>query len=270
MTNKLLNIAKRITPVSIRIGVDVDILDIKQGQYEYCSDKMNGCFDNSVVAIQMKHKFIKEPFWITLFAGAQRKESNITFVAAYSDNKTDYNYPLYEIDAIEPEELEEGSESLQEIIDAFDYMYFTEDDAKLDIEPLFYSDPMVVSDIADKILEESNVVIYHTVLSRKNPSEETIRAIQLKLNKVTKTKIKNVWTDEGDYNYGSQEDWLIHTNADLKSVNISNEKYILYISTIEKILKLLETNERYTNADFADFRTFLRDLIHLDADMYIF
>jgi len=271
MTNELKTLAMNVTPSSIRIGLDVDILDIKQGQYEYSSDKLDGYYDNTVVAIQMKHKFIEDPFWITLFTGAQRRESSVAFVAAFSECKTDMETPIYESDAINPQDLDEGPESLQEIVDAFDYLYFTEDDANLDREPLFYEDPMVISSIANEILKESNVIIYNTVLSRENPSIEDIKTIHSKLNEVTKTQIKNVWIDENDYDYGNKEEWLIRTYADFKSTNVNEgSQHILYVGTLEKIMNILETDEQYIAADYTDFRIFLNDLVQLDADMYIF
>ena len=271
MTNELKTLAMNVTPSSIRIGLDVDILDIKQGQYEYSSDKLDGYYDNTVVAIQMKHKFIEDPFWITLFTGAQRRESSVAFVAAFSECKTDMETPIYESDAINPQDLDEGPESLQEIVDAFDYLYFTEDDANLDRGPLFYEDPMVISSIANEILKESNVIIYNTVLSRENPSIEDIKTIHSKLNEVTKTQIKNVWIDENDYDYGNKEEWLIRTYADFKSTNVNEgSQHILYVGTLEKIMNILETDEQYIAADYTDFRIFLNDLVQLDADMYIF
>ena len=269
MNEQLQNIATRITPVSVRIGLDVDILDVTQNNYEYSRDGVY--YENSVVAIQMKHKFIEEPFWLTLFVGAFAKRDEGAFVAAYEDCPTGSESPLYYADRIRPEELEDGSESLQEIITAFNFQYFTEDDSDDEHAPMFYDDPQIIWDYASEIEEANNVVINRTVLHRENASMSEIKSIQSKLDEVKKTRTLNVYNNDDDsYTLWNTEERLIRNYVDIASASGSEYKLILYVASLEKILNLLETSEEFKDDDYTNFRIYLNDLVQLDADMYIF
>lgn len=90
------------------------------------------------------------------------------------------------------------------------------------------------------------------------------------LDEVTKTKIKNVWEDDGSYDFDSKEDRLIRNYADITSKDNNVKTEILYVGSLEEILDVLETDDEFIDADYTDFRIFLNDLVQLDADMYIF
>lgn len=130
--------------------MDVDALEVSYYGYKYAEGEEH--YDNAILSIQFKHKWIDKPFWINIFKGAQARTRDAFVVAASWDKVISYdrcsigsNGALYENECIIPEELEDGSESLAEMITAFHDHFFEDDDC------LMSEDAGILSYIADRV-----------------------------------------------------------------------------------------------------------------------
>jgi hypothetical protein len=179
MNKKLLSLAKRNTPASIRIGLDVDILDLKALEVEYRSNGNTryGLYQNAVMCMKLKHRNISTPFWINVFCGAQSIDNDICFVNATWDcqitgklDEIGVSGTLYQEDGIDPNTLEEGSESLSEIILAFEDYFISDDDSIIDQE-MFH-----IHNLAEAV-KDINYIVIDMEISRNFPEKKDVQKL---------------------------------------------------------------------------------------------
>jgi len=174
MTEKLKTIAMRYMPNSVRIGLDVEVLDIDGREasyrgYEYATGEEH--YDNAVLCIKLKHKWIEKPFWINVFKGAQRKDSDVVMViATWEKHMLESDGTMYKMDGIDCTKLEEGSESMEELIVAFFDMWFEDGGIIEDAPGGLYS--------AVEKVEGENFIVADFKFQRKTISKKNIEQIE--------------------------------------------------------------------------------------------
>lgn len=147
-------------PTNIDMGTRCKVFDVKASEYQYWGNKYaesNENYENAAVAIKMKHSMVEKSFWIVLFSGAQCRDTNVQFVSAYWDFP-DISDALYQEDCITRDDLGDGVDTILDIVEKFDYLWFTEDEAS-ENEPLVYDDGNAVGTLAYEIIKDQNLQI---------------------------------------------------------------------------------------------------------------
>jgi hypothetical protein len=160
---------------------DIQIVDAKANIYQYWNYKYNpnASYDNVVVALQVKHRAVKELFWIVLFKGAQYRDDDVQFVEAYKEfsNFHDAVYSEGGIsfkDSLEEEEIV----AIKEVERQFDNLWFKESEDSEEELPLIMEDSCALEDFANIIISKTNLIVNIQV-----PFEEIDESHVLKLEK---------------------------------------------------------------------------------------
>ncbi len=186
MTDELMSIGKQYTPSRVRVGMDVEILDVDAIEVDYYGYKWaegEGHYRNILFCIQFKHKWIEKPFWINVFKGAQAKTRDTHLVIATWNKMIDSERSaigeygaLYAQDGIDSDVLEDGSESLVELIQAFSDHFFDDDDS------LTEEEPSILSWVAEKV-EDAKFFKIEARVSTGNPTINDIILLRGKMHK---------------------------------------------------------------------------------------
>jgi len=156
---EILNI-NNFLPKGIDIGTRLKLVDFRASNYEYWGNKYveaSEHYDNSVVALQFEHSMVEKPFWIILFKGAQQKVNDAYFVSGF------WNLPylenaLYQSDGILQTSTEDGVETILNIAERFNNLWFEKDEASED-DPIIWNDSDMLSCLANKLENILNVKI---------------------------------------------------------------------------------------------------------------
>jgi len=185
---KKVQMAHEYTPPSVRIGLDVEILDIagvSEEYYGYAWRETNEMHQNTVLSIQMKHKWVDRPFWIVIFTGSRYKSTGVKDVVAswgsFVDNgRISPNGTVYQ-DASIIKSLDEGAESVSDIITAFYDEWFGNEE--LDICGRMEDDENALTWAVER-LEGIRFIDIEMRVDRENPHEHQLIFLRDKIKEI--------------------------------------------------------------------------------------
>jgi len=122
--------------------------------YKYAEGEEN--YQNTVVAMQFRYQYVENPFWIVLFKGAQYKDSDVAFAAAFW-KLPDLSDAVYETQGVSKDDNIKGANVVRKIAQKFQYLWF-EQESK-DVEPVIWNDPDMLSWLANEFLNILNIQI---------------------------------------------------------------------------------------------------------------
>ncbi len=184
-----IKMAKGYTPPSVRIGLDVEILDIAGASEEYFGyawRQTNEMHQNTVLSIKMKHKWVEKPFWIVIFTGSRYKATEVKDVIAAwgsyvdKDGHISPDGTVYQQASI-IDDLEEGSESVQEIVTAFYDEWFGNEE--LDIYGRMEDDEAALTWAVER-LEGIRFIDINMKIDRENPHEHQLVFLRDKIKEI--------------------------------------------------------------------------------------
>lgn len=146
---------------AIDIDTRTNIIDIKANVYSYWGNKYaddGSSFENSAIALQFTNSMVEKPFWIVFFHGAQYREKETQFVSAFW-NLPDLSDTIYKEHGVSMEDTEDGVETIVNIVEKFDLLWFSGDEASEDSYPLVDDDSDLVRDLAEAISNHTNLVV---------------------------------------------------------------------------------------------------------------
>ncbi|AXH16351.1 hypothetical protein CP985_11810 [Malaciobacter mytili LMG 24559] len=146
-------------PFGLNMPISMVIEDIRACNYNYYGNKYassNELFENSALSIKFKHNQVENPFWITIFKGANYREKETLFVAATFNEIIDENNnfcnsenTFYAKDCIsKSNELFEGIESIKEVLAAFETTLFSGSE---DSTPIFEDNSDALYDVIEEL-----------------------------------------------------------------------------------------------------------------------
>jgi len=149
-----------LLPNGIDFETRLKLVDFQASNYEYWSHKYTDGtehYDNSVVSLKFEHSIVEKPFWIVLFKGAQAKINDVCLSAAFWElpNLED---AIYEEKAILGTSNEDGVETILNLVEKFNYLWFKNDEASED-EPIIWNDSDMLSWLADEFENILNIRI---------------------------------------------------------------------------------------------------------------
>jgi len=141
-----------LLPNGIDLNTRLTLVGFNAKNYQYWGHKYsesNESHSNSVVALKFKHVMVEKEFWVVLYSGAQQKKREITFAAAYW-TLPQVDEAMYLEHGIKSTDNEDGIETILNIVEKFDYLYFTEDEAS-EHEPLLNSDSALLEWVVEEL-----------------------------------------------------------------------------------------------------------------------
>ena len=143
------------------------MINFKANEYSYWGHKYaegEENYQNTVVAMQFKYRHIENPFWIVLFKGAQYRDSDVAFAAAFW-KLPDLSDAVYETQGVSKDDNTKGADIVREIAQKFQYLWFEQ--KSVDEEPVIWNDPDMLSWLANEFLNILNIQINISVPEKK-------------------------------------------------------------------------------------------------------
>jgi len=211
-------------------SVDAELLEARGVNYtSWDEDDANCSHWNNCVSFLFTHKEVKNPFWITLFAGANKISNNETFVKP-SIEPTIKDGCLDEIVLYENHKNlyeAQGADYIKEIVESFDTLWFTEDE-DLENTPLTYNDPDALYKVAKAITSE-NVLNVNVKINKNKPTIEKIEELETAVKEARELYNKYQSKERCNYVYNSQ-------NAPKELLKIMRNDHIEHILCEQQIL----------------------------------
>lgn len=143
----------------IELSLRTKIIDVQATNYDYHGYKYaeSENYYNSALALKLTNCMVEKPFWVILFKGAQYRDPDAQFVAAF-ENLPNLEDAIYAENGLNQNSKDiDGLETILNIVEKFDYLWFTEDEAS-DEDPLIWQDADALSDAVDDVLKFKNFI----------------------------------------------------------------------------------------------------------------
>ena len=213
-TNKKINILEKngIIPVGLNMPIDMKITDIRACKYDYYGNKYaasHESYENVLLSIKFESSKFNE-IWITIFQGATYREEDTSCIIATiepainenseissymsSDTISKYDCITEEDDRYEINPDEEpviGLDSIKELLTAFDFRLYTEDESGLYDNgegPTSHANCDFLTDIVCDILESMYVNIDERI-SKDEPDSKQLKRLNETLMEAASGKL---------------------------------------------------------------------------------
>jgi len=135
------------------------MVDFKANEYNYWGHKFSEGeenYQNAVVAMQFKYRYVENPFWIVLFKGAQYRDSDVAFAAAFW-KLPDLSDAVYETQGVAKDDNTKGTNAVRDVAQKFQYLWFEQESE--DEEPVIWNDSNMLSCLANEFLNILNIQV---------------------------------------------------------------------------------------------------------------
>lgn len=199
--NKIVILEKNgIIPAGLNMPIDMKITDVRACRYDYYGNKYadGDFFENELISMKFESSKFNE-IWISIFKGANYREHDITCIIATESSPINENSEIdFENGSISKydclttdEENIEGIESIKELLTAFDYRLYTEDESGLYDNgegPTSFEEPDFLSNAIESILISSNLFINEKI-SKDEPDAKQLKQLNETLMEAASGKL---------------------------------------------------------------------------------